>query len=63
MFLFFSLREPDVHILPASGLDYIELENFHTGTEESVDEGSKDTTEESEDYTDDDRPRKDNKIV
>ena len=52
-----------MHILPASGLDYIELENFNTGTEESVDVGSEDNTEEREDYADDDRPRKDNEIV
>jgi hypothetical protein len=64
MSLFFSLRERDVYILPASGLDYIELENFHTGSEESVDRiDDVHNDEETEDYSDEDRPRKNNESI
>jgi hypothetical protein len=47
-------------MLPPSGLDYIELENFHTGSEETESKSSDlNTTEEPEDYEDEERPRKD----
>ena len=60
MLLLFFLREPDVYMLPPSGLDYIELENFHTGSEETESKSSDlNTTEEPEDYEDEERPRKD----
>lgn len=57
---FLPLRESDVYMLPASGLDYVELENFRTGSEEHATEGDEHITEhtDTEDYSDEEMPRK-----
>ena len=48
-------------ILPSSGLDYIELQNLHTVSDEVADDSNNfDANESTEDYEDEDeeKPRK-----
>ena len=55
------LSEPDVKVLPASGLDYIEIQTLRAEGEKIVgggDEDNPEETEETEDYEDEEKPRK-----
>ncbi|XP_028400051.1 thioredoxin domain-containing protein 16-like [Dendronephthya gigantea] len=54
-----QINEPDVKVLPASGLDYIDIQSIRNGGEKVVGKGDEDNPEEAEepeDYEEEERP-------